>query len=382
MTNPLDTQTLIDALGQAILIFDGSGKLTAFNHTARQLLGPDFRMVRSEGWTAAVALMNTRIADPNFTAEEVRTRALETGETQRFQMYRSGEYLPAWIAVQKGGRGELLTVVSVEQPDWTIVSDLLTFYMGEVFSGVDSTQGHAQLISRSLQLQKPGESLDKLIHRIGGFTRLIDIHMHRLGYLTGMMTRLENIRTGRIKEMMTGEMRKIDLLDFVGSFVEEIDESPLLDPESDLSSESHRARLNISIAPDIGIFASAPYVTRVLRDILRNAIMYSMKATPIHVRAHPNRRDHTVQIDVSDEGYGIRTSENERVFQPFARSRQPQIIGEFGYGLSLFLAKHEIEAMNGRMWFQSEEGVGTTVSIRLPMWRDDFALLGSSTDRS
>lgn len=382
MTNPLDTQTLIDALGQAVLIFDGAGKLTAFNSTARQLLGPDFRVVRSEGWSAAVALMNTRITDPNFTAEQVRARALDSGEAQRFQMYRSGEYLPAWISVTKGGRGEISTVVTVEQPDWTIVSDLITYYIGEVFSAVDSTQGHAQLISRSLQLQKPGESLDKLIHRIGGFTRLIDIHMHRLGYLTTMMTRLENIRTGRIKEMMSGAARKIDLLDFVGSFVEEIDETPLLDPESDLSSESHRARLNISIAQDIAIYAVSAYVTRVLRDILRNAIMYSMKASPIHVRAHANKRDHTVQIEIADEGYGIRASENERVFQPFSRSRQPQIMGEFGYGLSLFLAKHEIEAMNGRMWFQSEEGVGTTVSIRLPMWRDDYALLSSSSDAS
>ena len=41
-------------------------------------------------------------------------------------------------------------------------------------------------------------------------------------------------------------------------------------------------------------------------------------------------------------------------------------MGEFGYGLGLHLCKNEIEAMNGRIWFESEEGTGTTFSIKLP----------------
>ncbi|MBE2183048.1 MAG: hypothetical protein IAE89_06455, partial [Anaerolineae bacterium] len=40
-------------------------------------------------------------------------------------------------------------------------------------------------------------------------------------------------------------------------------------------------------------------------------------------------------------------------------------------GLSLYLCKHEVEAMNGRLWFESDEGVGTTFSIKLPLWADD-----------
>jgi two-component system sensor histidine kinase SenX3 len=107
----------------------------------------------------------------------------------------------------------------------------------------------------------------------------------------------------------------------------------------------------------------------ILRDLLRNAIMYSLKASPVYIVGHG--RDQSVQIDVVDEGYGIRGSEAERVFAPFMRARQPQIVGEFGYGLSLYLCKHEVEAMNGRIWFESEEGVGTTFSLKLPAWRDD-----------
>ena len=67
----------------------------------------------------------------------------------------------------------------------------------------------------------------------------------------------------------------------------------------------------------------------------------------------------------------MRAKEFDRVFMPFQRARQPQIISEFGYGLSLYLCKHEVEAMNGRMWFESEEGVGSTFILMLPLWRDE-----------
>jgi K+-sensing histidine kinase KdpD len=126
--------------------------------------------------------------------------------------------------------------------------------------------------------------------------------------------------------------------------------------------------------PDSLVISASPtHLLGVLRDLLRNAIMYSMKAAPVQVVAHASAKDNMVQIDVIDEGYGIRSSESERVFQPFTRGRQPQIMSEFGYGLSLYLCKHEVEAMNGRLWFESEEGVGTTFSLKLPTWREQPA---------
>jgi K+-sensing histidine kinase KdpD len=96
--------------------------------------------------------------------------------------------------------------------------------------------------------------------------------------------------------------------------------------------------------------------------------MYSMKATPVKIIA--SALGSMVQIDVIDEGYGVRAKEIDKVFQPFARARQPQIIAEFGHGLSLYLCKQEVEAMNGAMWFTTEEHVGSIFSIKLPRWQE------------
>jgi signal transduction histidine kinase len=78
----------------------------------------------------------------------------------------------------------------------------------------------------------------------------------------------------------------------------------------------------------------------------------------------------------------VREKERDRVFQPFVRARQPQIISEFGYGLNLYLCKHEVEAMNGKMWFESDETAGTTFTVMLPAWSAQPNSRSSDSDQS
>ncbi len=194
------------------------------------------------------------------------------------------------------------------------------------------------------------------------------------------MARLESIRSGKLAEAVRSERHKINLADFVEDYVESLDEIDLIDPETE--AQDYRARITTSIPDGLMVDASPARLTDILHDLLRNAIMYSMKASPMIIMAQASAQNQSVQIDVIDEGYGIRAKEFERVFAQFERARQPQIIGEFGYGLSLYLCKYEVEAMNGKIWFQSEEGVGTTFSFKLPTWREDQSGSSSSSSSS
>ena len=84
------------------------------------------------------------------------------------------------------------------------------------------------------------------------------------------------------------------------------------------------------------------------------------------LRATPEPGGQHVRIEITDRGYGIREKEQDRVFAAFKRARQPQIIGVDGYGLSLYLCQAELAAMGGRIWFESEEGSGTTFGFLIP----------------
>ena len=372
----LESQIVLDGLSQGILIFDSANRLVQENAAARTLLGADLKLIRAEGWIAAAVLFNTRLTDPTRMIETARSRAIETAQPVRFHIYRSGERIPCWIsALYDPEQHDFYTMITIETPDWSAISDLVEKYLEEVREVVTATRGHAELIAQSVARAKPTDSAEQLGRRITGFTRVIDIHMYRLRMLTDLVERLERVRTGKVRDLARQGQRRIVLADFMEDFLEALDEATLVDPESDTGD--HRKRLRVVIPQKIAVAATPEYLAQVLRDVLRNAIMYSMRGSLIKIVAYANR-DNSVQIDVIDEGYGIRAADSERVFLPFTRSRQPQIMGEFGYGLSLYLCKNEVEAMNGRIWFESEEGVGTTFSLKLPAWRESSGLLSSS----
>ncbi len=74
-----------------------------------------------------------------------------------------------------------------------------------------------------------------------------------------------------------------------------------------------------------------------------------------------------VMIAVHDTGIGIPAHEFERIFSKFYRSKQAVSSFTDGSGLGLYVAKNIIEQHKGKMWFESQEGKGTTFFVMLPV---------------
>jgi signal transduction histidine kinase len=359
-----ELRAVLDGLGQGLLIFSGDGRLIMDNLAARTVLGTDLNLLRTEGWNAASILFNTRQTTPDETLEAVRDRAVQSPRPVRFRVFRSGEYLPCWMAIINDPAGDVFTMITLDATDWGFLTQLFSQFRDELSDSITSTLGHAALISASVERHNPADPVDVLTRRIGGFTRLIGVHMERANRLLTMLERLEMVRTGRVRDTVRQRRRRVRLDDFFEDLLESLDEIHLLDPETDGGDQ--RGRINVDVPASLAVQASPAHLTQILHDVLRNAIMYSVKDSPVRVTVQVQGQ--FVQVSVADEGCGIRESEHERVFEAFQRARQPQVISEFGYGLSLHLCKHEIEAMNGRIWFESEEGVGTTFCFMLPAW--------------
>ncbi len=101
----------------------------------------------------------------------------------------------------------------------------------------------------------------------------------------------------------------------------------------------------------------------VLLTILTNAVKYSPPDSSITIRLR--REFNTAVVEVEDQGIGIPEEELPNVFQPFTRGSNTQ--GIPGVGLGLALAKEFVEAHRGSIFLRSRVGVGTTVTIHLPM---------------
>ncbi len=74
-----------------------------------------------------------------------------------------------------------------------------------------------------------------------------------------------------------------------------------------------------------------------------------------------------VEVAVADTGIGISPADQERIFEEFQQARGPAPGPVEGTGLGLALSKRFVELHGGRLWVQSELGVGTTFRFTLPV---------------
>ncbi|WP_278319800.1 cell wall metabolism sensor histidine kinase WalK [Latilactobacillus sakei] len=103
---------------------------------------------------------------------------------------------------------------------------------------------------------------------------------------------------------------------------------------------------------------------QVVDNIMNNAIKYSPDGGVITCRLLETHRH--VILSISDQGLGIPRKDLGKIFDRFYRVDKARSRKQGGTGLGLAISKEVIEAHNGRVWVDSQEGKGSTFYISLP----------------
>ena len=128
--------------------------------------------------------------------------------------------------------------------------------------------------------------------------------------------------------------------------------------------------LSVHIDDDAEDFvADGRRLTQVLFNLLSNAVGFSEEGGSINV--HCRRDGDMVAISVEDKGRGIPEDYQENAFNPF--ETRPQGSDHRGTGLGLTMVKSLVELHGGKVSLASAPGVGTTVTIHLPVRRQPGA---------
>lgn len=106
-------------------------------------------------------------------------------------------------------------------------------------------------------------------------------------------------------------------------------------------------------------------IRAVFQNLIENAIKYTNHSGKIAIEFL--KREHDVQISISDNGIGIPEIEKQNIFKQFFRATNAISVQSEGTGLGLFIAKTIIERHGGTLSFESKEGFGTTFFIKLPL---------------
>jgi signal transduction histidine kinase len=117
------------------------------------------------------------------------------------------------------------------------------------------------------------------------------------------------------------------------------------------------------------IYADREALQQILIHLLQNAGAVSPVEGTITLKVQTQSEDghDYVLLQVSDTGGGIPPEDIPRVFTRLYRADNVLIQGVGDTGVGLSIAKTLTEAQNGRIWVESEAGVGSTFSVLLPM---------------
>ena len=105
-------------------------------------------------------------------------------------------------------------------------------------------------------------------------------------------------------------------------------------------------------------------LTRVVENLLGNAMKYTARNGRIEMRV-AKKSDHEVLVSVSDNGSGIPSEFQSRIFEKFEQVETRTKNHRTGSGLGLTFCKLAVEAHNGRIWVESETGKGSTFFFAL-----------------
>jgi len=137
---------------------------------------------------------------------------------------------------------------------------------------------------------------------------------------------------------------------------------------AELNLTAKEQTLSLEIDPNLGVYADKDMIAVVLRNLVFNAIKFSVKGSDIYLKASLTGK--TVRVDVIDSGIGIATETIGKLFAIDKNTSTQGTEGEPGTGLGLVLCKEFVEKNNGTIWVESTLGKGSVFSFILPVGSD------------
>ena len=119
---------------------------------------------------------------------------------------------------------------------------------------------------------------------------------------------------------------------------------------------------------DLKVVGDARQLVTALGNLVDNAVRYGPAGTRVVVAAMSTGDGpaSAVEISVTDEGPGISETERDRIFERFYRVDEARSRDTGGTGLGLSIVKHVAAGHGGEVTVWSDEGVGSTFTLRLP----------------
>jgi len=203
---------------------------------------------------------------------------------------------------------------------------------------------------------------------IKGLVKIIELSIEKATEEQQHCMELINNSTQRLEEMIDKildvnaiesehlniELKRLNIVKLVEQIIENFDR------------EATKKELTVHFSPPTAphyVNADENYLTQVYENLSSNAVKFSPKGKNIYVTIE--QRGDKIRTIVRDEGPGIGEKDMKKLFGKFQKLSAKPTGGELSTGLGLSIVKKYIEAMNGRVWCESELGSGASFIVEL-----------------
>ncbi len=352
-------EALLSTVRDGVVAIDRNGKVMLFNKAAEEML--------------RVPAQNAigRVFSDVWSIEQNNGQMVANQDRPMYKVMQSGIPLKTadYYCVRRDEAGTVISRFPIMQEILPVVVNGQTMGVVNVFSDIEHEKEidhmKTEFISRaSHQLRTP-------LSAIRWFTEMLlagdtgpltddqkecaqDIYesTQRMIELVDSLLNISRVESGRI----IIAPKPTDMTDLINRVVEGLK----------LKIDQKRQMLAISVHRELPKIDLDPIlISQVYINLLSNAIKYTPIGGDISIFVSRNGDDLVSQI--TDSGYGIPKTQQDRVFQKFFRGDNAAKVETDGTGLGLYLVKAIIESSGGEVWFRSEEGEGTSFWFSLPM---------------
>jgi PAS domain S-box-containing protein len=344
---------IIETAQDAFISVDLDGRITDWNSAAQAMLG----------WSRQEAV--GRLLDELAIAERHRAasrlalqRFRDSGEldllgrrVERTLVRRDGVEITAEMTVGLVGTGEgvffsvFLHDVSERKEVERMKNEFVATVSHELRTPLTAISASLSLLADGMAGELPPDAQ--------GLVGVANASSERLVRLIGDVLDIQKMEAGQ----MDYRFENLALLPVVEAAVAAMD--------------SFAAQAGVRLAFEAGECAAGLHadidrdrITQVLTNLLSNAIKFSHDAG--EVLTFLDGDADRLRITVADHGAGIPAAFRERIFQRFAQADGADSRRNGGTGLGLSICKTIVEEHGGRIWFESEEGKGTSFFVELP----------------
>ncbi len=346
-------EALFNSIGEGAIATDEFGRITRINPIALNMLGYKAKDLLGEWFPKKIVALDERNVPINLIDRPI-TKAFLTGKSTTEKLYyrkKDGQRLPVVLTVspilledRPIGAIEVFRDITLEEEIDRMKSEFISLASHQLRTPLSAIKTYSHMLVDGYMgdvTQAQKKSL-----------RTIIAATNRMNELISTLLNITRIESGTI--IINRRMLKVDR-----AAEEVIKELGLAASEKEIKlSLQTNGKLATSVKTDNLI------LKEIITNLVSNAIKYTTEGGAVDVTVYGRAKE--VLVTVADNGWGIPKESHDQVFSKFFRAQNTVKRETTGTGLGLYLVKGLLEQLDGKIWFESEEGKGTKFFFTLP----------------